>query len=243
MEVKTFDRIENMAEAAADFVSKKINQALSLNGFANILLATAYSQLLFLEAIQKKGIDWSKITIFHLDEYNGLSDQHPASFRKILNDRILGNISPKAVHLIRGDAPDPDQEIRRYTALLDLNPIDVACIGIGENGHIAFNDPHVADFNDPKQMKIVGLDEICRNQQVGEGWFAKFDDVPKEAFTLTIPAIMRSKSISCVVPGRQKADAVYKTLKGEISTACPASILNTHPDTILFLDKESASAL
>lgn len=241
MEVKIFNEVKKMAEEAANFVSEKIKDAIQEKGNANILLATAGSQLLFLKAIQNKGIDWQKTTIFHLDEYKGISEQHVASFRKILKENILNKINPGAFYLIQGDARNCEKEIARYEKLFKAHPIDVACIGIGENGHIAFNDPHVADFNDPKTLKVVELDETCRQQQVGEGWFPSFADVPQEAFTLTIPAILQSKSISCVVPGSQKADAVYKTIHGEISTSCPASILRTHPDTILFLDAGSAS--
>lgn len=241
MEIKISEKANEMAETAADFVCGKINQAIQLNGVANVLFATAGSQLLFLGAIQKRGIDWSKITIFHLDEYRGISEDHSASFRKILKGTILGNINPKAAFLIQGDAKDYAREIKRYEKEFLEHPIDVACIGIGENGHIAFNDPHVADFNDPQILKIVQLDEVCRQQQVSEGWFPTFDDVPTEAFTLTIPAIMKSKTISCVVPGRRKVEAVNNTIHGEISTLCPASILRTHPDAVLFLDAQSAA--
>lgn len=147
------------------------------------------------------------------------------------------------MHYLNGDAPDAEAEVLRYENLLKEHPIDIACIGIGENGHIAFNDPPVADFNDPKLVKVVELDEACRKQQLGEGWFPTFDDVPTHALTLTIPAIMGCKHISCVVPDGRKAEAVYNTLNVEISTACPATILRTHPDTVLYLDSESASKL
>ena len=138
---------------------------------------------------------------------------------------------------------DVEQEVRRYEEALKVHPIDIACIGIGENGHIAFNDPAVADFKDPKLVKVVELDEACRNQQLGEGWFPTFDDVPKEALTLTITAILSCKAISCVVPDERKAQAVYNTLYGDISTSCPGSILRTHKETVLFLDKASASLI
>ena len=152
-------------------------------------------------------------------------------------------MTPKKVYFLNGDAENLQKELQRYADLLMKHPIDVACIGIGENGHIAFNDPAVADFEDRKLVKLVTLDEACRNQQLGEGWFPTFDDVPEQALTLTIPAIMSCKSISCVVPDDRKANAVYNTLYGEISTDCPASILRTHPNTTLFLDSDSASKI
>lgn len=147
------------------------------------------------------------------------------------------------MHYVNGDAADIEAEVRRYSELLEAHPVDVACIGIGENGHIAFNDPPVADFNDTKLVKVVELDEGCRKQQLGEGWFPTFDDVPTHALTLTIPAIMGCKHISCVVPNERKAEAVYNTINAEISTTCPATILRTHPDTILYLDQGSAAKL
>lgn len=234
------DPIE-MGQASADFVEKKLNEAILDKGSANLVLATGASQFSFLKALGEKELDWQKITVFHLDEYKGISDSHPASFRKYLKDRILDHVQPKKVHFLRGDAEDLGGEMQRYANLLMKHPIDIACIGIGENGHIAFNDPPVADFNDPDLVKLVTLDEACRNQQLGEGWFLTFDDVPEQALTLTVPAIVSCKCISCVVPDERKAEAVYKTLYGEVSTDCPASILRTHPNTTLFLDSGSAS--
>ncbi len=243
LKVSVYDGPDEIGKAAADFVAKKLNGAIQQNGSANLILATGASQFSFLEALQKKEIDWKKITVFHLDEYKGISDTHPASFRKYLKERILDAVAPKKVYFLNGDAEDIDQEVRRYEDELKKHTIDVACIGIGENGHIAFNDPPVADFQDPKLVKVVELDEACRNQQLGEGWFPSFEDVPTHALTLTIPAILRSKSISCVVPDVRKAEAVYNSLYGPISTACPGSILRTHDDAILFLDEGSASKI
>lgn len=232
-----------MGNAAADFVAKKLNEAIQAKNFANLILATGASQFSFLETLQEKDIDWQKITVFHLDEYKGISDEHPASFRKYLRDRILDRVNPKHIHYLNGDAEDLEYEMKRYAELLVEHPIDIACIGIGENGHIAFNDPPVADFKDSKLVKLVTLDKACRNQQLGEGWFQTFDDVPEQALTLTIPAILSCKAISCVVPDERKAAAVYNTLYGEISTDCPASILRTHLKTTLFLDSGSASKI
>jgi len=242
--VNVFDNKKNLGEAAAGRVTDRLEQVLRDRGHANLLLATGASQFEFLEAFrQTDRLDWSKITTFHLDEYVGLSEDHPASFRKYLHERIIDHVQPGEAYFLTGDTGDLQGEIKRYEQLLTSHPIDVACIGIGENGHIAFNDPPVADFEDPRQVKVVELDEKSRRQQVGEGWFETLDDVPEQALSLTIPAILQSKMISCVVPDQRKADAVYDTLYGPVSTACPASILRTHPNATLFLDKNSASKL
>ena len=243
LKVAVYNGSAEMGNAAADLVAKKLNDTIFLNGSANLILATGASQFTFLEALQKKEIDWKKITVFHLDEYKGISDGHPASFRKYLKERILDAVAPKTIYFLNGDAKDVDEEIRRYENELRKHPIDVACIGIGENGHLAFNDPPVADFQDSRSVKVVELDEACKNQQLGEGWFPTLGDVPTHALTLTIPAILGSRSISCVVPDTRKAEAVYNSLFGPINTACPASILRTHKDTTLFLDKGSASLI
>ncbi|HDR52102.1 MAG TPA: glucosamine-6-phosphate deaminase [Mariniphaga anaerophila] len=243
LNVKIFANKDEMGKVAATTVAQKLNAAISEKGFANLILATGASQFQFLEHLQNQAIDWKKITVFHLDEYKGMPVTHPASFRKYLKERILDKIQPKQVHYLSGDAADTEAEVLRYENLLKAHPIDIACIGIGENGHIAFNDPPVADFNDPKLVKVVKLDEACRKQQLGEGWFPTFDDVPTHALSLTIPAIMGCKAISCVVPDERKAEAVFNTLNAEISTACPATILRTHPDCVLYLDEGSASKL
>jgi glucosamine-6-phosphate deaminase len=243
LDVHIYADSDSMGEAAADYVTGKLIGAIETKGFANLILATGASQFSLLKALKKRELDWQKITVFHLDEYKGISDSHPASFRKYLRDRILDDVNPKRTYFLNGDADNLEKEMSAYSDLLKKNPIDIACIGIGENGHIAFNDPPVADFHDPKLVKLVALDEACRRQQLGEGWFPTLEDVPKQALTLTITAIMKCKAISCVVPDVRKADAVYKTLYGEISTDCPASILRTHTETILFLDKASASRI
>jgi len=243
LKVSVVEETSKMAEAAAEFVYEKLCEVISSKGYANLMLATASSQIGFLEALKKKNIDWKKITIFHMDEYKGLSAKHPASFRNFLKERVIDYVKPHEVYYLNGDANDLDAEIKAYGEQLKSHPLDVACIGIGENGHIAFNDPAVADFNDPEWVKVADLDDICRNQQLNEGWYPTFDGVPKQALTVTIPAIMKSKLISCVVPDERKSQAVYDTLFGEISTSCPASILRTHPDAVLFLDSGSASKL
>lgn len=243
LNISVYQDSKVMGVAAADFVTKTLNETIVNKGNANLILATGASQFSFLEALKEKEIDWQRITVFHLDEYKGISDEHPASFRKYLKERILDDVAPKKIHFLNGDAEHLENEITRYSQLLKNHPIDLACIGIGENGHIAFNDPPVADFNDPKLVKIVTLDDDCRNQQLGEGWFTTFDEVPKEALSLTIPAIMSSKTISCVVPDTRKANAVFNTLYAEISTKCPATILRTHLNTRMFLDEASATRI
>jgi len=244
MDVRIVADKNEMGAAAAAFVAEKIEAAIDEFGHANIIVATGASQFEFLNALTKlDGIDWSKVTAFHLDEYKDMSIEHPASFRKYLNERFFDIVKPAEVHLLNGDAADIESEVQRYENLLKQHRIHIACIGIGENGHIAFNDPPVADFNDPKLVKVVELDDACRRQQLGEGWFPTFDDVPTHALSLTIPAIMRAQTISCVVPDERKARAVHDALYGDISTACPASVLRRHEDALLWLDDAAASLL
>ena len=243
LNIRVFNNDRNLGTAAAEFTVQNLHNVLSEKGTANLILATGTSQFSFLEALKEKDIEWGRITVFHLDEYRGIPDSHPASFRKYLKERILDIVKPSKVFLIPGDAVNLDQEIDKYEEELRNHPIDIACIGIGENGHIAFNDPPVADFNDPYWVKVVELDDACRRQQLGEGWFPTFEDVPEEAVTLTIPAIMNCKTISCVVPDERKSIAVSNALNGPVSTSCPASILRNHPNAVLFLDQGSASGL
>ena len=240
LRVEIFGNKEDMGKDAASFVAEKLNQAIKDRGNASLILGTGASQYPLHEVLLKKGLDWSKITLFHLDEYIGLSDQHPASFRKFLRENIADKVNPKNVYYLEGDADDIDAEIRRYEKLLKDNPVDVACIGIGENGHIAFNDPAVADFNDTESLKVVEMDEVCRMQQVGEGWFPTIKHVPEKAVTLTITTIMNCKALCCTVPDERKSEAVFNTLSGEISTSCPASILRKHDNAVLFLDSFAA---
>jgi glucosamine-6-phosphate deaminase len=240
LKVEVYQKESDLGKAAADFTASGLRSAISKNGYANLILATGSSQFAFLEALKDKDLDWKRITVFHLDEYIGISDQHPASFRRYLKERILDIVSPGKVYLINADAGNLEEEMMAYQNLLKKHPVDFACIGIGENGHIAFNDPPVADFNDPLWVKEVELDEACRKQQMGEGWFPTMEDVPARAVTLTVTAIMNCKTISCVVPGERKAQAVYNTLYADINESCPATILRNHPDTTLFLDVLSA---
>ncbi|RJP23196.1 MAG: glucosamine-6-phosphate deaminase [Candidatus Omnitrophota bacterium] len=243
MPVKVFADKENLGSAAADFVADVINKVIALKGNARVIFATGASQFEFLAALCEKHISWSAVHAFHLDEYVALTDKHPASFRRYLCERLFDRVKPAQVHLLDGCAQDIEKECERYSQLLLEDEIDLACIGIGENGHIAFNDPPMADFHDPKWVKIVELDEACRKQQLGEGWFPSLDDVPQKALTLTAPAILRAKVISCVAPDKRKAQAVKDALQGPVATACPASILRTHPQTVLWLDGPAASLL
>jgi glucosamine-6-phosphate deaminase len=188
-------------------------------------------------------IDWNAVEVFHLDEYAGLRADHPASFRRWVKTQLADRVHPRTVHYLNGDAPDLQEETNRYSKLLSQAPIDVAFAGFGENGHIAFNDPHVADFSDPLSVKLVSLDEASRRQQVGEGHFPDLDSVPRQALTLTCPAILRAEYWICCVPDLRKAKAVKCALEEPISTACPASLIQTHPHAYLYLDESSASLL
>jgi glucosamine-6-phosphate deaminase len=190
LNVFIYDDPITMGNAAAHFVETKLLEAIRKKGSANLILATGASQFSFLDALKEKDIEWKRISVFHLDEYIGIPDTHPASFRRYLRERILDEVAPKKCYFLNGDAQDTGREMLRYTEELKKKPIDIACIGIGENGHIAFNDPAEADFNDPELVKSVTLDEACRKQQLGEGWFPTLGDVPEQALTLTIPAIM-----------------------------------------------------
>jgi glucosamine-6-phosphate deaminase len=243
VDVHVYHDKPTLSQAAADFVASHLIKALSTRGEANLVLATGASQYDFLAALRgRTDIDWSNVTAFHLDEYLKLSPEHPASFRRYLRERFFDHVQMKAVHLLAGDAPDPQAEIARYEALLADHPVDVACVGIGENGHLAFNDPP-ADFETGAKILIVDLDEACRRQQVGEGHFPDIDTVPPQALSMSIPAILEAKVISCVVPDRRKAEAVRCTLEGPITPDCPASAMRRHPNCRIFLDEGSAALL
>ena len=232
-----------LAEQAAQSVEKHISRAISSKGVAHRILATGRSLILVLKAVREKTICLENVIIFHLDEYIGLEEIHPASFRHYLKENIIQHITPKQFYPIDGAHDHLQQMMNNYAQLLEKHPIDLACIGIGENGHLAFNDPGVADFNDSKSIKIVALDQACRRQQFDEGWFESINNVPKTAITLTIPIIMGAQHISCFVPEERKADAVKNTLEGGIDESCPASILREHASVELYLDPPSAELL
>ena len=218
--------------------------AISEKGAANIILATGASQFDMLKSlVAKSEIDWSHVTAFHLDEYIGLPETHPASFRKYLKERFVAHVPAlKMFHFVEADQEDPEQECLRLDSLIQAHPIDVAFVGIGENGHLAFNDPP-ADFDTEKPFLIVELDDACRKQQLGEGWFPSLEDVPRKAISMSVQQILKSRRLVVTIPDTRKAQAVKCTVEGEITNMCPASILQTHPDCRLFLDSEAASLL
>jgi len=243
LRVRVFRDQPAMAKAAAKDACDYLNAVLSVQETATVILASAASQVQFLSELTALSIEWSRITIFHMDEYLGIDETHRASFRKFLHDNVLSKIKPRSYHLIKGDAAEPLSECERYGYLLKAQPIDLCCLGIGENGHIAFNDPPVANLKDKFAVKIVKLDEACRRQQVGEGAFPDIESVPKYAITLTVPTLLSARRMICVCPEKRKAAAVANTLKGEISERCPASILRTHKNALLYLDSDSVSLL
>jgi glucosamine-6-phosphate deaminase len=208
------------------------------------MVGTGNSQLAMIGFLTREaGIDWSKVEAFHLDEYVGIAADHPASFRLWIRTHFEEKVRPRATHYIDGDAANLDPMLQRYSSLLLESPVDLAFVGIGENGHIAFNDPHVADFRDPLMIKRVSLDEACRRQQVGEGHFPDITRMPQEAISVTCTGLFRAKQWICCVPDRRKAQAIKGSLEGPVSTSCPGSLVQEHPDTALFLDAESASLL
>lgn len=233
-----------MGRESAIVVSGRINEILGQQEYINIVFAAAPSQNEFLAAIRTQTrVDWRRINAFHMDEYIGLPRDAPQSFGSFLKEKLFGWMPFNSVNYINWNATDLQAECERYTQLLSQYPPDIVCMGIGENGHIAFNDPHVADFNDPLQVKVVELDPECRQQQVNDGCFGNLAQVPARALTLTVPALMAGKYIYCMVPGKNKAKAVDRTLNVEIDEQCPASALRRHPNALLFLDKESCLSL
>lgn len=242
MEIKTYiDRV-TMSRAAARRAAALIRAAIEARGRARIIAATGASQFDFLAALTAaEGIDWSAVELFHLDEYVGLSESHPASFRKYLRERLIGKAGIGAYHLLDAET-DPRGVAARVGAELASSPIDVAFVGIGENGHLAFNDPP-ADFATEDPYIVVTLDDACRRQQVGEGWFASVEDVPSQALSMSVRQILKSAAIVCVVPDARKAAAVRGALEGPITPDVPASILRQHPNVTVFLDREAAGEL
>ena len=235
---------DQLVQEAAREVQSYLQQVLMAQGRAAAIFATGNSQIQFLrQLVNLGGADWTKITLFHMDEYLGISADHPASFRRYMRERVASLVNPKVFHYLAGDAWLPIKECERYAQLLRAQPIDLCCLGIGENGHLAFNDPPVADFNDNRSVKIVKLDEACKRQQVGEGYFPNLDSVPPYALTLTIPALCAAKKMVCIVPEKRKAQAVKAALHGPQDTSCPASWLRKQAHCLLFLDAESASLL
>ncbi|HEY6371826.1 MAG TPA: glucosamine-6-phosphate deaminase [Candidatus Sulfotelmatobacter sp.] len=243
MLLRIFKDKVSLGQAAADQAATAIRLAIGERGAARIIAATGAAQFEFLDALTiAPGIDWSKVEAFHLDEYIGLPATHAASFRKFLMERLVGKTGIVNFHGLEGDAADPTTVIREVSEQLASAPVDVAFLGIGENGHIAFNDPP-ADFTTDDPYIIVNLDEPCRRQQVGEGWFADISQVPTRAMSMSARQILKAKEILAVVPDKRKAQAVKACLEGEISPMAPASILRRHPHTTVYLDPHSASLL
>jgi len=229
-------------KAAEDFATK-ISAIIANKGEAAAILATGNSMLTFFEALRaRKDIAWNKVTLFHMDEYLGMSDQHPASFPNYIRKNLTNHVTPKVFYPMKGDASDTQSELHRYNDLLRRFPADICVLGIGENGHLAFNDPP-ADFATRDLIHIVTLDERCRMQQVNEGHFETIADVPKRAITLTVPALLNAKYVLAIIPEARKAEAVKKALEGPVTPECPGSILRTRSNVTMYLDQESASQL
>jgi glucosamine-6-phosphate deaminase len=234
--------------SAARAAAAWLHEVIAAQGFARVVFACAPSQNEFLDALFDPAacgvaVDWSRVTAFHMDDYLGLTAEHPQSFRRYLREHVLSRVQIGVFHPIVAESADVAGFCADYTSLLRERPIDLICLGIGENGHIAFNDPPVADFDDPALIKVVELDDACRTQQVNDGCFPTFADVPAHALSLTIPVFRQARRLSVHAPGPRKAHAAAGTVHGEISTACPASILRTHSNATLYLDRDSASLL
>jgi glucosamine-6-phosphate deaminase len=243
MLLKVFSDKASLGKAAADQAARAIRNAIAARGEARVIAATAASQLEFLDALTREpDIDWQRVEAFHLDEYIGLAVTHPGSFRKMLLEQLIRKTGIARYHLLDGDASDPVEVTRRVGKELASRPVDIAFLGIGENGHIAFNDPP-ADFLTEEPYIVVELDEACRRQQVGEAWFVDISQVPRRAISMSARQILKAKEILAVVPDRRKAQAVNACLEGPVSSMAPASILRTHPNITIYLDEESASLL
>lgn len=242
--VEIFETRKQMGEKAANDIAKKFNELIDIKGEINVIWAAAPSQNDVLKALtENESIKWNKINAFHMDEYIGLSKDAPQGFGNFLKDHIFGLVPFKSVNYIDVSATDAEKEADRYAEVLSKQKIDVVVLGIGENGHIAFNDPPVADFNDKKAVKPVKLDEVCRQQQVNDGCFKSINDVPTHAITLTVPTLFNANYLFCIVPAPTKANAVYETINGTIDEHCPATVLRLHDNAKLYLDNESSKLL
>ncbi|MCP5062663.1 MAG: glucosamine-6-phosphate deaminase [Ignavibacteriae bacterium] len=241
MEVIISESKQELGAKAASMGARLIQQSIDRNGNANIVVATGASQFEMLNELIKKDIDWSKVTCFHLDEYIGMTIEHPASFRKYLKERFVDKVNPKEFYYINAEN-NPGGECKRLNNIISQHPIDVSFVGIGENGHLAFNDPP-ADFEVEDPYIVVNLDEDCRKQQMGEGWFNTLEDVPQKAISMSIKQILKAKNIICSVPDARKSKAVKNAVEGEVTSLVPSSILNKHSNTLLYLDLESSALL
>jgi glucosamine-6-phosphate deaminase len=243
MQIRVFDTKSELGRAAAQQAAAAIAEATTARGRARVIAATGASQFEFLEAlVAAPGLDWPRVEVFHLDEYVGMPETHPASFRRYLKERLVSRVKPMAFHALAGDAADIAAVCREASDRIREAPVDVAFVGIGENGHLAFNDPP-ADFETEQPYLVVDLDEACRRQQLGEGWFPTLDDVPRQAISMSIRQILKAREILCVVPDARKAQAVRDCLSGPVSPLHPASALQQHEKTTVLLDRDSAALL
>ena len=239
MKVKVFETAEQVGAAAAKQAAAKLNEVIAEKGSARLLLSTGASQFTFFESFVKENVDWSKVEMFHLDEYVGISDDHPASFKKYLLERFINKVNPGKYHLLSGQG-NPDETIAKVSAALAERKVDLGLIGIGENGHIAFNDPP-ADFDDQRFYKVVTLSDTCIQQQLHEGWFENEDAAFKQAMSMTCSKIMDCETIISVVPYKVKAQAIVDTLTREKTVDVPATLMKEHKDVTVYCDKDSAS--
>jgi glucosamine-6-phosphate deaminase len=244
LQVTVHSTNEEMGNAAAQEAKEIIQKVIRERGVANVILATGNSQLTFLSTLRQiSGIDWQKVNVFHMDEYVGIDPKHPASFPLFLRRHLVDDVKPKSFYPVSAQAKNLEAACREYEQLLRTHPADLTVLGFGENGHLAFNDPPYADFDDPVWVKVVTLAEASRRQQVGEGHFKSLDEVPTHAITVTIPALLAAKRVLALVPESRKADAVFKALRGPITPDCPASIMRQTAHAHLFLDRDSAARI
>ena len=244
LRIRVHPDLASLARAAADEAAQVLREAVTARGVAHAMFATGNSQIAFIDQLvtATPDVPWSDVVAFHMDEYVGVGPDHPAGFQRWIRERITDRAHPRAVHYVEGLA-DPEAECRRYARLLRDHPLDLCCLGVGENGHLAFNDPGVADLDDPLDVKVVELDDACRRQQVGEGHFPDVSSVPAQAITVTVPALLRAGRVLAIVPDARKAVAVREALEGPIGNACPASALRTTSGAVLHLDPASAALL
>jgi glucosamine-6-phosphate deaminase len=244
LKVRCFSTREEMGAAGAQQAAALIRSVCRERGEANLIFASSPSQMDVLHALQQEDVDWSCVNAFHMDEYIGVGIDHPASFARYLRENFFSALPLKGVYYLNGLAPDIPAECARYSRLLEQHPTDITFAGIGENGHMAFNDPYLADFFEPRLVKVNGgLDEVCRRQQVRDGWFSSLDEVPVGAMTLTFPALLRAPHLIVTAPSETKADIVQKVLEGPICLEVPSSVARLHRDAVLYLDAAAAARL
>ena len=244
LEVQIYADRPSMGGAAAHTVAGWMRDVIAAKGQVNMIFAAAPSQNEFLSTLAAiEGLDWTQVVAMHMDEYVNLPSDAPQGFGNFLSEHLWARVQPGQVFKLDISTTSPEVECKRYTEILRSHPVDIVCAGIGENGHMAFNDPHVADFGDPLMVKVVDLDRQCRQQQVNDGCFSSLDQVPTHAMTLTMPTLMAAPKLCCVVPGPTKAQAVKDTLTGPIDEACPATVMRRHPSVILFIDRDAAALL